>query len=106
MKKSLLLYVLVMAVVLALGLGNAEAAEFNIDVNCTMKPGGSEEAAINKFKEIVEINPGGRMNVKIFMSGLDCLQWTLIKKTISGMRCSMRNTLLRSLRGLSSFLTN
>jgi tripartite ATP-independent transporter DctP family solute receptor len=34
-----------------------------------MKPGGSEEAAINKFKEIVEKESGGRMNVKIFMSG-------------------------------------
>jgi len=69
MKKSLLLYVLVVAVVLALGTGNAVAAEFNIDINCTMKPGGSEEAAIKKFKDIVEKNSGGRMNVKIFMSG-------------------------------------
>ena len=69
MKKSLLLYVLVVAVVLALGTANAVAAEFNIDINCTMKPGGSEEAAIKKFKDIVEKNSGGRMNVKIFMSG-------------------------------------
>jgi len=45
------------------------AADFDIDVNCTMKPGGSEEAAINKFKEIVEKESGGRINVKIFMSG-------------------------------------
>ena len=28
---------------------NVQAAEISIDVNCTMKPGGAEEAAINKF---------------------------------------------------------
>ena len=63
-------------VVLATGLmlvmwigGTASAAKINIDVNCTMKPGGSEEAAIKKFKEVVEKNSEGRMNVKIFMSG-------------------------------------
>jgi len=49
--------------------GNLPAADVSIDVNCTMKPGGSEEASINKFKEIVEKNSGGRMSVKIFMSG-------------------------------------
>jgi len=32
--------------VLSLCIGNALAANFNIDLNCTMKPGGSEEAAI------------------------------------------------------------
>ncbi|MBW2427823.1 MAG: TRAP transporter substrate-binding protein [Deltaproteobacteria bacterium] len=57
------------SVVLSLCIGDALAANFNIDVNCTMKPGGSEEAAINKFKEIVEKESGGRINVKIFMSG-------------------------------------
>ena len=69
MKRNLALFVLVIPVVLALCMGNALAAEVNIDVNCTMKPGGSEEAAINKFKEIVEKKSNGRMNVKIFMSG-------------------------------------
>ncbi|MBU1736490.1 MAG: TRAP transporter substrate-binding protein [Verrucomicrobia bacterium] len=49
--------------------GNATAAKINIDVNNTMKPGGSEEAAIKKFKEIVEKKSEGRMNVKMFMSG-------------------------------------
>ena len=49
--------------------GSGLAANVNIDVNCTMKPGGSEEASIKKFKEIVEKNSGGRINVKIFMSG-------------------------------------
>ena len=48
---------------------NGMAAKINIDVNCTMKPGGSEEAAIKKFKEIVEKESNGRMNVKIFMAG-------------------------------------
>jgi tripartite ATP-independent transporter DctP family solute receptor len=45
------------------------AAKISIDINCTMKPGGSEEAAINKFKEIVEKESDGRMKVKTFMSG-------------------------------------
>ena len=49
--------------------GNGLAAKINIDVNCTMKPGGAEEAAIKKFKEIVEQKSDGRMNVKVFMSG-------------------------------------
>ncbi len=49
--------------------GQIWAADISMDVNCTMKPGGSEEAAINKFKEIVEERSGGRMKVKIFMSG-------------------------------------
>ncbi len=49
--------------------GNGMAAKINIDVNCTMKPGGAEEAAIMKFKEIVEQKSEGRMNVRPFMSG-------------------------------------
>jgi tripartite ATP-independent transporter DctP family solute receptor len=69
MKKNVLCYVLAITAIMALGMGSALAAKINIDVNCTMKPGGSEEAAINKFKEIVEAQTGGRMNVKIFMSG-------------------------------------
>ncbi len=69
MKKNLVLFGMAISVVLSLCIGDALAANFNIDVNCTMKPGGSEEAAINKFKEIVEKESGGRINVKIFMSG-------------------------------------
>lgn len=45
------------------------AAEINIDVNNTMKPGGAEEAAIKKFKEVIEAKSKGRMQVKEFMSG-------------------------------------
>jgi TRAP-type C4-dicarboxylate transport system substrate-binding protein len=45
------------------------AAEINIDVNCTMKPGGAEEAAIKKFKEVIEAKSKGRMQIKEFMSG-------------------------------------
>ena len=69
MKKPLVLFVLAICLALFLCIGNALAAEFDIDVNCTMKPGGSEEAAIKKFKEIVEEKSNGRMHVKIFMSG-------------------------------------
>jgi tripartite ATP-independent transporter DctP family solute receptor len=69
MKKRLSFCVLAFSVVLSLGIGGALAAKINIDVNCTMKPGGSEEAAIKKFKEIIAEKSKGRMNVKIFMSG-------------------------------------
>jgi len=69
MKNNLMLIVAAISVVLLLGIGNAMASDFDIDVNCTMKPGGSEEAAIKKFKEIVEEKSNGRMNVKIFLSG-------------------------------------
>jgi len=69
MKNNLVVFVLAIFAVLLIGLGPARAAEFDIDVNCTMKPGGSEEAAIKKFKEIVEEKSNGRMHVKIFLSG-------------------------------------
>ena len=69
MKKHLAICVSAISLVLCLWVANAPAGEFDIDVNCTMKPGGSEEAAIKKFKEIVEQKSNGRMNVKIFMSG-------------------------------------
>lgn len=59
----------VCGIALSLGIGSVNAAEINIDVNCTMKPGGSEEAAIMKFKELLAAKSNGRMNVKIFMSG-------------------------------------
>ena len=45
------------------------AKTIDIDINCTMKPGGSEEAAIKKFQELVDKNSGGTMKIKIFMSG-------------------------------------
>lgn len=55
--------------ILVFGAGVAVAGKINIDINCTMKPGGAEEAAIKKFKETVEKESNGRFNVKIFMSG-------------------------------------
>lgn len=69
MKTKVWVGMLVMGLVMAFGLGSVSAATIGIDVNCTMKPGGSEEAAIKKFKEIVEAKSEGRMKVKIFMSG-------------------------------------
>ena len=60
---------IILGLVVAFGAAAAMADTVNIDVNCTMKPGGSEEASIQKFKEILEAKSGGRMNVKIFMSG-------------------------------------
>jgi tripartite ATP-independent transporter DctP family solute receptor len=54
---------------LIFGSGIAAAGKINIDVNCTMKPGGAEEASIKKFKEILDKESNGRLNVKMFMSG-------------------------------------
>jgi tripartite ATP-independent transporter DctP family solute receptor len=48
---------------------SVHAAKIGNDINCTMKPGGSEEAGNKKNKEIVEKESDGRMKVKIFMSG-------------------------------------
>ena len=67
MKAKFTVLALILAVLLICG--QAQAAAINIDVNCTMKPGGSEEAGIKKFKEIVETKSNGRIKVKIFMSG-------------------------------------
>ena len=58
-----------MLAVFAFACASLQAADISIDVNCTMKPGGAEEAAIQKFKEIVEAKSNGRMEVKMFMSG-------------------------------------
>lgn len=64
-----------MAAILAMVLSLADvpisdaSAKIRIAVNCTMKSGGSEEAAIKKFKEIVETKSNGRMRVNIFMGG-------------------------------------
>jgi tripartite ATP-independent transporter DctP family solute receptor len=66
-KKTLFVWVGVLAVLFMWG--NVMAAKVSIDVNCTMKPGGSEEAGIKKFKEIVEKKSNGRIKVKMFMSG-------------------------------------
>ncbi len=68
MRKQMTLVFVALLALLMVG-GPLSAADISIDVNCTMKPGGSEEAAIKKFKEIVEKKSNGRMQVKIFMSG-------------------------------------
>jgi tripartite ATP-independent transporter DctP family solute receptor len=68
-KRGVWLSLILSLLIVVFGVGVAGAAKINIDVNCTMKPGGAEEAAINKFKEIVERESNGRLNVRIFMSG-------------------------------------
>jgi tripartite ATP-independent transporter DctP family solute receptor len=49
--------------------GQVIAGPISIEISCTMKPGGSEEAGILKFKELIEKKSDGRMKVKVFMSG-------------------------------------
>ena len=46
MKTRYCLTAIVTAIVLGFGIGTAAAAQIGIDVNCTMKPGGSEETSI------------------------------------------------------------
>ncbi len=64
-----------MVVLLVMGLtwtgypAGAAAAPVQIHVNNTMPPGGSEEAGIAKFKEIVEQKSKGQMAVTPFLSG-------------------------------------
>lgn len=67
--KRLILTICLGVLTMMLMCWGATAKTINIDVNSTMKPGGSEEAAIMKFKEIVEQKSGGRMKVRPFMSG-------------------------------------
>ena len=67
--KKRFLFTLVGVLAMIFVCANAQAAKIGIDVNCTMKPGGSEEAAIKNFKEIVEKQSNGRIKVKMFMSG-------------------------------------
>lgn len=69
MKTKLWSCILIGAALLVYSSLTAAAAEISIDVNCTMKPGGAEEAAIKKFKEVIEAQSKGRMQVKEFMSG-------------------------------------
>ena len=68
-RRKIFLGLLFAMLALMLLCSGAMAAKISIDVNCTMKPGGSEEAGIKKFKEIVEKESNGQMNVKMFMSG-------------------------------------
>ena len=57
--QRLMIKLTVIGLVVIFGAGMA-AAKISIDVNCTMKPGGAEEASIKKFKEMVEKDSGGR----------------------------------------------
>jgi TRAP-type transport system periplasmic protein len=45
------------------------AAQQVIEIHNTMNPGGSEEAALQKFKEVVEENSDGRFEVRIYLGG-------------------------------------
>lgn len=64
-----------MVVLLVMGLtwagypAGSAAAPVQIHVNNTMPPGGSEEAAVAKFKELVEQKSNGQMMVTPFLSG-------------------------------------
>ncbi|NOY58383.1 MAG: TRAP transporter substrate-binding protein [Calditrichaeota bacterium] len=63
------MFTVIVSAIFFLSIPMAIAGKINIDVNCTMKPGGSEEASIKKFKEIVEAKSNGRLEVRMFMSG-------------------------------------
>lgn len=69
MKRRILLAFLMAAFSGAFLCSGVLAAEIEIGVNCTMKPGGAEEAAIQKLKELLEERSKGRMKVNMFMSG-------------------------------------
>ncbi len=68
LSRGLVVFLLV-GFTLAISMASAAAAPVKIGVNCTMKPGGAEEAAIMKFKELVEKKSKGTMEVTPFMSG-------------------------------------
>lgn len=57
------------AAALALGKPALASKKIQIQVNTTMKPGGSEEAGIKKFAEALEQLAPGRFDVVPFMSG-------------------------------------
>lgn len=58
-----------LGLVLAGALGAAATAQEVIEIHNTMSPGGSEEAALQKFKELVEANSDGRFEVRYYMGG-------------------------------------
>lgn len=60
--------VVIINLLFIIAVSSVYAAKIEIEVNCTMKPGGSEEAGIMKFKELVESRSKGRIKVKPFMS--------------------------------------
>ena len=67
--KKMCSFLALISVLIVIHSNGFTADSYSIDVNCTLKPGGSEEAAIKKFKEIVEKESGGRIKVKMFLSG-------------------------------------
>ncbi len=68
-KQGFMIAVLFVAMVLAFSTSATVAAPLQIAVNNTMPPGGSEQAGIMKFKELVEQKSKGEMIVNPFMSG-------------------------------------
>jgi len=68
LSRGLVVFLLV-GFALAISMSSPAAAQVRIGVNCTMKPGGAEEAAIMKFKEVVEQKSKKTMEVTPFMSG-------------------------------------
>ena len=68
-KKMLFFLVLSIAATFFISGVAVYAGPIKIAVNCTMKPGGAEEVAIKKFKQIVEEKSQGKLRVDIFMAG-------------------------------------
>ena len=58
-----------LAGVVALALAAPAAAQDIIEIHNTMSPDGSEEAALQRFKEVVEEQSDGRFEVRIYMGG-------------------------------------
>ena len=61
--------VVLVAMFVAMPFQWSEARTIGIDVNCTMKPGGAEEEAINYFKKLVEERSQGELQVNLFLGG-------------------------------------
>lgn len=57
------------ALALSLGLAAAAVAQQTIEIHNTMGAGGSEEAALQKFKEEIEARSGGRFTVNFYLGG-------------------------------------
>lgn len=67
--KFFLVFLITVAIFITFHWSLAAAETISIDVNCTMKAGGAEEAAINRFKELVEERSNGEMQVNMFLGG-------------------------------------
>ncbi len=70
MRSKVTLFLVMAAIMsLALPLQWIDAKTIDISVNCTMKPGGSEEEAILHFAKLVQERSNGELHVNIFMGG-------------------------------------